>query len=194
MDLGASGRLRVAALQGAIGVTAAQLFAAQGRVAGAIALACLALGAAASALERRAQEWVVTVLAAHVVLGMAAGLYERSALYDKLVHLAVSFGLARLVAGALAQRAPRWLLALAALGLGAVWEVFEFAADATGLVTAQRGLADTMLDLGADAAGALLGGLTAWRHAGSAPGLRPRAFAHSSPASRALPGAPPTPT
>jgi hypothetical protein len=105
------------------------------------------------------------------------------------VHLAVSFGLARLVAGALPERAPRWLLALGALGLGALWELFEFAADATGLVTAQRGLADTMLDLGADAAGASLGGLTAWRRSGSGP--RSRALSRSSYAS---PGAPPTPT
>jgi hypothetical protein len=182
----ASGDLRVAALQGAIGVTAAQPFAAQGAVAGTIALACLALGAAASALERRAQEWVVTALAAHVVLGMAAGLYERSALYDKLVHFAVSFGLARALAGTLAHSVPRWLLALAALGLGASWELFEFAADASGLVTAQRGLADTMLDLGADAAGALLGGLSAWRQRDVTPS--------SPPASQASPGVPSTPT
>jgi hypothetical protein len=46
---------------------------------------------------------------------MAGGLYERSVLYDKLVHFAVSFGLVRLAAAA---PAPRWLVALAALGLG----------------------------------------------------------------------------
>jgi hypothetical protein len=153
-------------------VAAAQMFAAQGRIAGAVGLACVALGV-------RANEWVVTALAAHVVLGMAGGLYERSLLYDKLVHLAVSFGLARLAAHALSRHAARERLepgallersvpVLAALALGTLWELFEFAADATGLVFAQRGLADTMLDLGANAVGALLGGSTVWRHAGFA--------------------------
>ncbi len=168
----APGVLRSVALQAAILVTAAQLFVAEGAVAGAIALACLALGVAACVLERRTREWLLLALAAHVVLGMAGGLYERSALYDKLVHLAASFGLARLAAGWLARHVARerldpgellerWAPALAALSLGTLFELFEFAADATGLVVAQRGLADTMLDLGADAAGAWLGGWTA---------------------------------
>jgi hypothetical protein len=38
--------------------------------------------------------------------------------------------------------------------------LFEFVADATGLVVAQRGLADTMLDLGANTAGAIAAALT----------------------------------
>jgi hypothetical protein len=148
------GTPRTHALRYAMAVAAAELFAAQGAVAGGIALACLGLAALASRLEWRAREWAVAALAAHVVLGMAGGLYERSAVYDKLVHAAVCFGLARRLQGGPAA-GPRWLAPLAALGLGALWELFEFAADATGLVTAQRGLADTMLDLAADAAGAL---------------------------------------
>jgi hypothetical protein len=168
MALGRSpAALRVFALEGAMLVAAAQLFVAGGPIAGAVGMTCVALGL-------RANEWVVTALAAHVVLGMAGGLYERSLLYDKLVHLAVSWGLARLAADALARRVARerlvpgallerWVPVLAALALGTLWELFEFAADATGLVLAQRGLADTMLDLGADAVGAVLGGWTAWR-------------------------------
>jgi hypothetical protein len=168
MALGRSpAALRVFALEGAMLVAAAELFAARGPVAGAVGMTCVALGL-------RANEWVVTALTAHVVLGMAGGLYERSLLYDKLVHLAVSFGLARLAAGALGRLVARerlvpgallerWVPVLAALALGTLWELFEFAADATGLVKAQRGLADTMLDLGADAGGAWLGGWTAWR-------------------------------
>jgi hypothetical protein len=161
----------------AIAVSAADFFAAREAVAGSIALACLALGAAASRLERRPQEWLLAALAAHVVLGMAGGLYERSILYDKLVHLAVSFGGVRLAAAA---PAPRWLLAVAALGLGALWELFEFAVDATGLVTAQRGLADTMGDLAADAAGAFAAAALAL----SRPCRRDRARADHAPASR----------
>jgi hypothetical protein len=166
---------RSTVLGGAIAVSAADFFAAREAVAGSIALACLAVGAAASRIERRPQEWLLAALAAHVVLGMAGGLYERSALYDKLVHCAVSFGLARLVAAA---PAPRWLAALAALGLGALWELFEFTADATGLVTAQRGLADTMGDLAADAAGALAGAALAL----SRPCRRDRTRAGRAPA------------
>jgi hypothetical protein len=152
-------------------VAAAQLFAAQGRVAGAVGLACVALGGVAFAVERRSTlarfaEWSALALGAHVVLGMAGGLYERSALYDKAVHLVACFGLARLAARALAlhvereglaigARLERWVPVLVALALGTLWELFEFCADRTGLVLAQRGLADTMLDLAADAAGAL---------------------------------------
>jgi hypothetical protein len=134
-------------------VASAELFAAQGAAAGGIALACVALAALASRLERSARDLALAALAAHVVLGMAGGLYERSAIYDKVVHAAVSFGLVRILLPALPS--PRWGAPLAALGLGALWELFEFAADATGLVAAQRGLEDTMLDLAADGAGAL---------------------------------------
>ena len=37
-----------------------------------------------------------------------------------------------------------------------VWELFEFTIDRTGLFYAQRGLIDTMLDLLADAGGAVM--------------------------------------
>ena len=177
MDLAApSGALRLAALHGAMLVAAAQLFAAEERVAGAVGLGCVALGGAACAVERRAAlarfaEWSALALGAHVVLGMAGGLYERSALYDKAVHLVASFGLARLAAGALAlhvereglalgARLERWVPVLVAVALGTLWELFEFGADSTGLVVAQRGLADTMLDLAAAAAGALAAAAT----------------------------------
>jgi len=158
--------LRIGALQGATGVAALELFAAHGAVAGGIACACFALGLGTAALGQRVREWVVMAFAAHVILGMAGGLYERSALYDKLVHGALSFAVARFVADALAchiarnglvlgARLERVVPVLAALALGTLWELFEFAADATGLVVAQRGLADTMLDLAADLAGAV---------------------------------------
>ena len=39
---------------------------------------------------------------------------------------------------------------------GTAWELFEFWVDLTGVFIAQRGLHDTMLDLAADTAGAVL--------------------------------------
>ena len=54
---------------------------------------------------------------------------------------------------------PLPLLLLLAAGvvvtLGTLWEVLELAIDRTGLFQARRGLTDTMLDLMADAIGAL---------------------------------------
>lgn len=42
------------------------------------------------------------------------------------------------------------------LSTGALWEIFEFAIDRTGYFFAQPGLRDTMIDLLADALGALI--------------------------------------
>ena len=163
--------LRVAALQAAIWLGALELLALRDPAGAALALACSGLARGARAVEQRAElarfaEWSALALTAHVLLGMAGGLYERSALYDKLVHLALSYGLARLTQRALVQYAARraltpgalllrWVPVLAAVALGTAWELFEFAVDASGLVHAQRGLADTMLDLAADLLGAL---------------------------------------
>jgi len=151
---------------------ALELLALRDPVGAALALTCSGLARFALAVERRAElarfaEWSALALAAHVVLGMAGGLYERSGLYDKLVHFALSFGLARLAQHALVQYVAcrsltpgalllRWVPVLAAVALGTAWELFEFVIDASGLVHAQRGLADTMLDLAADVLGALV--------------------------------------
>ena len=109
---------------------------------------------------------VTALLFAHIVFGMQAGLYETSAVYDKLMHLFGCGAIAGLVASATSDYCGRKQVALPTLllwglavgivvSLGTLWEVFEFAIDRTGLFQAQKGLTDTMLDLIADVIGAL---------------------------------------
>lgn len=104
----------------------------------------------------------------HVCLGMWLGLYEGTLGFDKALHLLVPATLTAIIAYELAVREPvlqssrfQPLLALMAFSMGvcigALWELFEFAMDATGLFTAQHGLEDTMLDLLADTLGAMIG-------------------------------------
>ncbi|MEM8743510.1 MAG: hypothetical protein AAGF14_02620 [Pseudomonadota bacterium] len=109
---------------------------------------------------------VTALLFAHIVFGMQAGLYETSAVFDKLMHLFGCGAIAGLVATATSDYCARkqvalptpllWGLAVGiVVSLGTLWEVFEFAIDRTGLFQAQKGLTDTMLDLVADVIGAL---------------------------------------
>ncbi|MCO4746095.1 MAG: hypothetical protein KC912_14965 [Proteobacteria bacterium] len=118
---------------------------------------CLRAGGARSnSILFRGWAWLV---AAHILLGMGLGLYESSVIYDKVVHVLAFAWAAR----CLAQSRPSagvGLIALAALGLGAGWEVFEFTADQGGWFVAQKGLDDTMLDLICDAFGAVMGALS----------------------------------
>ena len=108
-----------------------------------------------------------TLLAAHLALGMEAGLYETSAVYDKVVHGLGSCAVTGLIIAALLQYCVRERLELplpllsvlvlgAAISAGTLWEVFEFTVDRFGLFQAQKGLTDTMLDLVADTIGALV--------------------------------------
>lgn len=112
------------------------------------------------------------ILLAHVFLGMTLELYETSAIYDKLSHYAGTTLLTwqtlkvldrhcSLKAIQLSASILTGLILMFALALGAIWEIFEFLIDQTDLVMAQRGLADTMVDLMAD----LLAGMTVavWR-------------------------------
>ena len=109
---------------------------------------------------------VALLLCANSLLGMHLGLYESSIIYDKLMHslgTGVIAGLGLLATNQYSLRRqlglPRTLIFLLVLGTaisaGTLWEVFEFALDRTGLFYAQRGLHDTMLDLIADAIGAI---------------------------------------
>lgn len=117
---------------------------------------------------RRATATVTALfLGAHIVFGMAAALYETSTTYDKWIHLAASMAIAGLIILASGRWSARSRIALplaltvmlglgGTVALGALWELFEFAVDLTGLFVAQRGLTDTMLDLAADTLGAAL--------------------------------------
>ncbi|NRG19146.1 hypothetical protein HPQ64_15755 [Rhizobiales bacterium] len=107
-----------------------------------------------------------SLLFAHVVFGMQANLYETSQVYDKLMHALGSGAITALVIFAMLKFSSRegvclplplftCLVLATAVSLGTIWEVFEFAIDRTGLFRSQRGLTDTMLDLIANAGGAL---------------------------------------
>ncbi len=109
---------------------------------------------------------VTALLFAHIVFGMQAGLYETSAVYDKMMHLLGCSAIAGIVGWSASGYCKRrrvqlptallWALAVGiVISLGTLWEVFEFAIDRTGLFRTQKGLTDTMLDLIADALGAL---------------------------------------
>lgn len=122
---------------------------------------------AAPSLRDAVRAVVAVLLAAHVALGMGAGLYESSALYDKAMHALGCGAVAVLAIRAVELYDVRHDLELptnlvvclalcATVSVGTAWELFEFAVDATGAFTAQRGLADTMLDLLADTVGAAL--------------------------------------
>lgn len=116
------------------------------------------------------------LLGAHVMLGMWLGLYDSSDLYDKLMHALGVGAIAALLILAIRDYCERqrlalppslmmWLVLCGAVSMGTAWELFEFSMDLTGLVTAQRGLHDTMLDLAADSVGALIvvAAFAAWR-------------------------------
>lgn len=107
------------------------------------------------------------LLAAHILLGMQFELYETSKLYDKSMHLIGSAAIAGILIVAMHTYCERYRIKLplvlfailasaGTLSLGTLWELFEFGVDSTGLFNAQRGLHDTMIDLLADAIGAVL--------------------------------------
>jgi len=110
---------------------------------------------------------IALLLTAHVVLGMQLELYETSVLYDKAMHVIGLAAIAGILIAAINSYCERCGIQLplgllvtmvfgGALSVGTLWEFFEFGIDSTGLFNAQRGLQDTMLDLIADAIGAVL--------------------------------------
>lgn len=140
-----------------------------------IALACavaLVAAAALPALFRRAGlQWdaglgLVWLLPFAVGFGLGEGadLYARLSWWDRVGHLAggaMAFSLMRAWASP-RLRARRLAVeaigVLAALSVGAVWELGEFASDAWLKTATQSGNADSMRDLLFDG----LGGLAAW--------------------------------
>ena len=111
--------------------------------------------------------WLAVWFTSHL-LGMYFGLYETSTLFDKAMHAVITSGfvilwidwaqhaVARSWPQPMRQLAGTILLALMfTLSTAALWEIFEFTIDLTGLFTAQRSLEDTMLDMIA----ALVGGI-----------------------------------
>ncbi|MEE8244603.1 MAG: hypothetical protein V3R27_06390 [Pseudomonadales bacterium] len=120
--------------------------------------------------------WLTGALVIHVVVGMAMDGYAWC-YFDDVLHLGIVGWLAFLAMTGLRQRV-KWqdqalprpqLLAvglLFALGVGAMWEMFEYLVDLTGAYQAQRGLTDTMMDLFADGVGGVIACLCqCWREA-----------------------------
>ncbi len=114
--------------------------------------------------------WLAIWFTSHL-LGMRYGLYGSSSLFDKAMHAIITGGFVvmwidwirpALAGSRLDPRHNPWSLLLLAviftLATAALWEIFEFGIDQTGMFRAQRGLDDTMLDMIA----ALAGGCLAW--------------------------------
>ncbi len=120
--------------------------------------------------------WLTGALVIHVVVGMAMDGYAWR-YFDVALHLGIVGWLTFLAMSGLRKRV-KWrdlalprpqLLAvgfLFALGVGAMWEMFEYLVDLTGAYQAQRGLTDTMIDLFADGVGGVIACLCqCWREA-----------------------------
>ncbi|MCP4315684.1 MAG: hypothetical protein GY789_06600 [Hyphomicrobiales bacterium] len=129
-----------------------------------------ALCIADAALRAATSLCISALVFAHVFFGMQAGFYETSIVYDKLMHALGSGAIAMVVIAFLSRYCHQFRIKLSALlvillvtalvvSLGTLWEIFEFAVDRTGLFQSQKGLADIMLDLIADALGA---GVATW--------------------------------
>ena len=119
----------------------------------------------------RATAWVLVALGAlAAVAGVVLNLYDRFHWYDEVVHAYNFFALALLAAvyayGAIltGAREHGFVLVLAVtvfgLGLGALWEMLEFAYDhfivKPNAILPKR---DTIIDMALDTAGALVAGL-----------------------------------
>jgi len=114
--------------------------------------------------------WLAVWFTSHLV-GMRYGFYETSSLFDKAMHAIITGGVVVMwidwirpaLSGSRLDPANNfWGLLLLALiftlATAALWEIFEFGIDQTGMFRAQRGLDDTMFDMIA----ALAGGSLAW--------------------------------
>ncbi len=127
--------------------------------AGALAICLVAVQSA----SRKLSLWVTSALVSHVVLGMALDGYSIH-YFDDAMHFALVGWLTVLAVNEIDSRikwngaklSRQYLVVVGmmfALGIGALWEFFEFGVDLTGAYQAQLGLTDTMTDLLADGAG-----------------------------------------
>jgi len=120
---------------------------------------------------------VTSLLFFHTVLGVTLGFYEKVPFYDKALHFVWAALIGLCIWKTLvflswdksrSHVVPLAMLLVATLdfSLGGLWEIMEFSIDQ--LVTlpqpAQIDLCDTMCDLIANLAGALLATAMVWRH------------------------------
>ena len=107
--------------------------------------------------------FLMAALTLHSIFGVYLDLFHRSRTFDRLVHGVGSFSYAVLLYDLLSKiiryggsAVFRALYAmLLGISLGAIYEIFEFAADAKRSDKMQRGQRDTDFDLVFDVAGAL---------------------------------------
>ena len=118
-------------------------------------------------------QWLTSALVIHVVVGMSMDGYAWR-YFDDALHLAI-VGWMTFIAMTGVRKHVKWrdlllsrpqLLAVGfvfALGVGAMWEMFECLVDLTGAYQAQQGLTDTMTDLFADGVGGVIACLCQYR-------------------------------
>ena len=143
----------------------------------AVGAACLALAGLLPLFSRvsgldvpfRLTAGVLLFCAAALLFGELADGYEAAPWWDLMLHVVsaaalgvVGLALALLPTAGARPRTAVWILSTLAFGfammVGALWEVMEFALDQTfGFNTQDTGLPDTMWDVIANAAGAVLG-------------------------------------
>jgi hypothetical protein len=118
---------------------------------------------------RRFARLAIGVIAAMAIAGVLLGWSHRFGWYDEVIHtlsgvaiaLAAGLWLSGGVFGDVSQRlaAYVWTLTVIGLGVGAGWEIIEFAYDhLNGARDSIRGKADTISDLVCGGAGAIVGG------------------------------------
>ena len=118
------------------------------------------------------EAWWAWLIFLHISVGMYANGYAQWAGFDKALHAFSMAGLALLliektrhVIGRYGVPVSNTVLAsvslIGVLGVGAAWEIVEFAIDRTRWFKTQHGLSDTMTDMIANGTGALLASI-AW--------------------------------
>ena len=138
---------------------------------GGFCIVALAIASGVGRFARGPELALLLLMVADMLLGHGLGLYRAISWYDKALHLCAAALVGLLVFVAVyavrvggRYRSNAWIDGLAVLlvtlGIGAVWELTEYAVDALAGAGAQAapGLAaidDTMLDLLIDACGAL---------------------------------------
>lgn len=117
--------------------------------------------------------WIITFLYASMFLGEVCDYYTKFWWWDIILHASsataigfIGFTLLFILYTGNKIKEP-WIIALFsflfALGIGAIWEIFEFSMDQLfGLNMQRSGLIDTMWDIIADVAGALVAAISGY--------------------------------
>ena len=107
---------------------------------------------------------VIVFILLAVFFGRTLKLYDIISFWDKILHFVSGFVIAsaaeqiyqKLTGDEGNKPLKYWFIFLFAAASAAVWEFYEFAVDSVAHIQAQNGLADTMLDMIAGTASAIL--------------------------------------